>query len=477
MVKMGNVQLSGDEEAPPYGYSCLNRFPSTRPLRFSSCAGSNFGNFSSRTRFAAGGDGAVAGTMCCQSGGQQMETFKSRDEALTKARYYRERNFELAIHAYSAALDFAPPVFRRSPPPHTDDEQVLYIQLLDPTGFRGSNSEESEELVESGGTQKTEEQCAEDAPGEAACKESKWSEGPCDAIAAEVLDLDSNTSKGRPRVILQDNQDSSSSTAFGTSGCVSRMQSDDFREPQQNGANEIVSHATDICDCAGCEVPGRSGQHDAPEKAHFSRCSNDLPGVSRKESKALAAHHALTAEICDEVAQLYLAAGFKEEALRYYDRAVRLAPRVVEFLYRRGVVLQLIGEDDAAIDSFRKALELDPGYKAAIFNLGICLMRSDIGRKEALHLFHQLTELDPTDDQVLGLMAHCYEADGRYEEALAYRQRVVQLDPQNYRANRELSQLEQLLAMGTHRRATEAGPAESELVGLSGQRHLLGKVA
>lgn len=51
--------------------------------------------------------------------------------------------------------------------------------------------------------------------------------------------------------------------------------------------------------------------------------------------------------------------------------------------------------------------------------------------------------------QVLSLVAHCYEMDGRYEEALAYRQRVVQLDPQNFRAKRELSQLKQQMVKET----------------------------
>ncbi|PFH37616.1 tetratricopeptide repeat-containing protein [Besnoitia besnoiti] len=332
--------------------------------------------------------------MCCQSNGRQVEQFKSREDALTAARYYRERNFDLALHAYSAALDFAAPGAASGERGDAQTSEVLELMGLPRRGKNMSLKLQS-------------------------------SMGCCDDC-----NRDSSVAQG-------DASSSASTTLSQGGGSSSRLQSDDLREISLDDSSQ--REKSNPCEHLRLQAGLEAGRF-------FARSSSSLALQGAEDPAGIKASNLLSAKICDEIAQMYLTRGEKEEALRYYSRAVCLAPEAVVFIYRRGVVLQLLGREKAAIEAFRRALGVNPNYKAALFNLGTCLMRRDDGRDEALNIFQRLAALEPADDQVLSLVAHCYEMDGRYEEALAYRQRVVQLDPQNFRANRELKQLEQQMS-------------------------------
>ncbi|KEP61011.1 UNVERIFIED_CONTAM: tetratricopeptide repeat-containing protein [Hammondia hammondi] len=407
---MGNTVQS--PRSRHYGYSSMRTGPDgDSPLHAdaSLCGWQSAHALASDSRYSM---------MCCQSNGRKVEQFKTRDEALATARYYRDRNFDLALHAYSAALDFPTGSGSQNNPYR---RRVEVVQL----------SEELQKLPETS-------------------EAGRGTEGESCRAASTCGDCEREASLSKAEIC-------SASTALSVGGgSSSRLQSEELHDVS-------LEVKTEKSEDGYISLPGlppltpallEQDRDDSSTRSglgagrFFQSSSSSLAleaaAASTKESGAL-----LTAKICDEIAQLYLTRGEKEDALRYYNRAISLAPAVVVFIYRRGVVLQLLGQEEAAVFAFRRALQVDPEYKPALFNLGTCLMRREDSRDEARSIFQKLATLEPADDQVLSLVAHCYEMDSRFEEALMYRQRVVQLDPQNFRANRELKQLKQQILKET----------------------------
>src|SRR5215468_4330920 len=90
-------------------------------------------------------------------------------------------------------------------------------------------------------------------------------------------------------------------------------------------------------------------------------------------------------------AQLY--AGRHDEAIKNYDKAVELAPKLFTTWYNRGNALVDVGRHEEAIASYRRALALDPKHIEANYNLGHALIK--INRDMAIAAFERVLALDP----------------------------------------------------------------------------------
>lgn len=114
--------------------------------------------------------------------------------------------------------------------------------------------------------------------------------------------------------------------------------------------------------------------------------------------------------------RLLLLLGRAEEALSRADELVERAPDNADALYQRGAVRMGRKELEAAERDFRRTLELASGHVAAMSDLAV----------------------------LLGVR-------GRPREALALLRRVVELQPDNVQAARNLAHLEKMLAAGQTR--------------------------
>ena len=63
------------------------------------------------------------------------------------------------------------------------------------------------------------------------------------------------------------------------------------------------------------------------------------------------------------------------EAVEYGQRAVRIAPEVVEAQINLGITLFLSGKTEEAIAHYEQALQINPDYAEAHYNLGNALAR------------------------------------------------------------------------------------------------------
>jgi len=64
--------------------------------------------------------------------------------------------------------------------------------------------------------------------------------------------------------------------------------------------------------------------------------------------------------------------GFLELAVVYSKEALRFDPDNAHFWTNLGTIQRQMGDDSAAIDSYLKAIAIDPGMAIAQYNLGVC---------------------------------------------------------------------------------------------------------
>lgn len=82
----------------------------------------------------------------------------------------------------------------------------------------------------------------------------------------------------------------------------------------------------------------------------------------------------------------------------------------------RGVALYYRGALQAALEAFRRALELQPDYAEALNNMGLVLSR--LGReKEAVEAFQAALKLDPKMGEVFNNLGFLYHTSSQYQRA------------------------------------------------------------
>lgn len=84
--------------------------------------------------------------------------------------------------------------------------------------------------------------------------------------------------------------------------------------------------------------------------------------------------------------------GNPEVAVKYFERSISIKGTAATYTLLGAVQLRLWRIEEARV-SFTQALEIDPGYEEAYYNLGITLPRDQ--PKEAIILFRRALELDP----------------------------------------------------------------------------------
>lgn len=135
------------------------------------------------------------------------------------------------------------------------------------------------------------------------------------------------------------------------------------------------------------------------------------------------------------LAAVYQAEGNFEQALTYYQRALRIRPKEAMAENSIGTVLQLEGKLDEAAVHYRNALHLQADYTDAHYNLGnVLLAQNDFA--EAAENFRQVLKVFPKDgkarerlSQALSGAGGTLASEGRLTEAVRYFRQVVELEP------------------------------------------------
>jgi len=134
----------------------------------------------------------------------------------------------------------------------------------------------------------------------------------------------------------------------------------------------------------------------------------------------------------EDVAML-IREGKIEEAEQRLNQRRAEADRNAGWHCARGRLLDAKGDREAAIDAFEAALQIDPNYAQAAFQLA-CLLDLHGDEEGALKIYQSLAHRSPTHVNALLNMAVLYEDQGKSEQALRCVDRVLAEHPNHVRA-------------------------------------------
>lgn len=144
-----------------------------------------------------------------------------------------------------------------------------------------------------------------------------------------------------------------------------------------------------------------------------------------------------------EYAEFLLQLDRLAEASASFARALELDPGNADLHYKKGVIDQQRGDVASAVKSFEKSLMHNPAQVGALFNLGVVHKGAENWR-EAEAFFKRVLEVDPSNKEVVCLIAECAACQGEDARAIEILEKAVLKDHRNYALQRQLRELRQM---------------------------------
>lgn len=132
--------------------------------------------------------------------------------------------------------------------------------------------------------------------------------------------------------------------------------------------------------------------------------------------------------------------GDDEQALESLDKALQLDPACAEALNNKAVILQNQDKLDEAITSYEKAIQLEPGYLDAVANLGVAL-RLKGKNKQAVEVLCKATRLYPDDARIHNNLGNAWVDLLEFAEAENSYKRALEIQPDYAEAHNNLGSL------------------------------------
>lgn len=132
--------------------------------------------------------------------------------------------------------------------------------------------------------------------------------------------------------------------------------------------------------------------------------------------------------------------GRLQESRNDWIRLCERQPKNAAYVHRLGVVEIMLGNKPAAMAAFRKALDLSPGFSAAINDMVYLYLR-DKQYDAALAELDRIGKSSQSQDEVCKFRGQVYLAKGDIAAGEAEFKKAVQLNPKNYQIYILLAQL------------------------------------
>jgi tetratricopeptide (TPR) repeat protein/peroxiredoxin len=129
-----------------------------------------------------------------------------------------------------------------------------------------------------------------------------------------------------------------------------------------------------------------------------------------------------------------------DDARKTYERALELSPNDAEANYGLGMVFAQNDDTARAFDSLQRALKLRPVYPEALNNLGILYLRTQ-RRDQAVASFEECIRVAPAFDQAYLNLARVYVVEGTPDKARAVLVDLLKQHPEHEQAQKMMEQL------------------------------------
>ena len=132
----------------------------------------------------------------------------------------------------------------------------------------------------------------------------------------------------------------------------------------------------------------------------------------------------------NNLGEAYAAEGEDDRAIEAYRKALELNTQAERVLYNLGNVYSRRGEVSAAIDAYNSAIEINPAYAKAYNNLGSLYLKNGDYEK-AKENFLKAIKLEPRFPQAYNNLGNAYSKSGNSSKAILEYMKAVKIGP-NY---------------------------------------------
>ncbi len=130
---------------------------------------------------------------------------------------------------------------------------------------------------------------------------------------------------------------------------------------------------------------------------------------------------------------IYLMSGRDKDALSIIDQAIALDPKNANLYSVKGNINDKAGNQPIAIESYKKAIELNPQYFDAYYNLGALLFN------QGVEMVDKANKLPPSKQAEYDKMKTQFDA--KFGEAKPYFEKAYELNPKDWSTLNSLKQL------------------------------------
>jgi tetratricopeptide (TPR) repeat protein len=121
-------------------------------------------------------------------------------------------------------------------------------------------------------------------------------------------------------------------------------------------------------------------------------------------------------------------AGAHKEAVNVFKEAIQLKPGFADAYYYRGVAYEKLGKYNDAATSYREAIKSRPDFTDAYFSIGVIYGKLGM-YKESLEALRHAVSIEPDFADVYYNMGVAYEKLGSYKEGIDAGKKAVRLKP------------------------------------------------
>jgi len=143
----------------------------------------------------------------------------------------------------------------------------------------------------------------------------------------------------------------------------------------------------------------------------------------------------------NNLGRAYSGLGENNKAMNSYIKGLELSPNNYIAYYNMGISYGKLGEHEKAITLYEKAIEINPKYDPAYYNMGN--MYSNLEKYAlAIESYKKAIEINPKKDEAYNNMGNAYGKLEKYEEAISSYEKAIEINPKDDGAYANLFEIE-----------------------------------